>query len=998
MAINDDLLKDIWGRKKEIELSTHNVSSKKENTWSKLLYFTFGALSDYLVSKDKNEQFSTRLQFSAKYFELLPAIKDESNPLSGDNELMLFGAAAYFFADYPGAASVALKPIVVSELSSFEEVLYAVISGNVHISNEIFKSIPSTLNEILLGFQTEDAINENLKIFVDQAYNYGTDEDILAVECVSAVIRRKIKTSTLKLMPQMSGGSVDYWKDIIQNKKVEQTMWASQRALGEQGVFDGKSSVIQMPTGAGKTASISLILRSALSKRQLGIAIIVAPFKSIRDEIYQKQVHNFRNEPIRVNKLSTDLKIDFDFILQQEDSKILVVTPEKLLFMIRHSPDLLSQTELVIFDEAHQLDNAERGITFELLLATIRQLASDKTQKIFISAVVGNPQTVSEWFNAGNNVEITGIQQKRYSKAYGIAQWNIDSNSGQLFLTTDINSTKKWIQYNNVVNPIRVTNRTIEPNFSRKDPANAYRWLTVLFAGRFVSNGTVVVFSPRKDSLSVIAIEFTKYAKISDEFRSNLVLDSDTKAIISLFKCNFGQTSKLVKAFQAGIFIHDGEIPSSIRNSLEYAIQHRSIRLLLCTTTLAQGVNLPIKTMLVTSVGQGSLHLKNRDLQNLIGRVGRSGIENEGNIIFVQGKSASSKYNILEAVSMITNKTPAENLGSSLLNLFQPTPLDDYNPQSEVITSNQWLTTDFLEDPEKWISDNVLKEDTKRIEIYRRKGQAVAKIENFLMSLWDLIQMGDSTDNLESIVKNTYAYHISESEEQHKKLENLFYLLYDKIVRLITGENDIQVYSKMLMGVNEALAMKKWIFENIENIINTSDIKQIVSELWPLLSMVLTDKEMQYNNLYLEILKGWITGENYENLVNIWNQFADVKIKNKNPNVETVYCICDQMFQYDMSAKVSAIAEIVENDNVKRERLYMLHTAMKSGLPTLTENSIYSIGINDRYLASQIAIQIGNYDLSENQVKKWVKQHKEEIIQNEGENLPKFFLELINQI
>lgn len=521
---------------------------------------------------------------------------------------------------------------------------------------------------------------------------------------------------------------------------------------------------------------------------------------------------------------------------------------------------------------------------------------------------MGNPGTVSEWFNAGNNVKITGIQQKRYSKAYGVARWDKASESGQLFLITDIDSTKKWVRYNNVVNPVRVNKQNIEPDFSRKDLTKSYRWLTVLFAERFVSNGMVAVFSPRKDTLSAIATVFTKYTKINDEFRSSLMLDSDTGAIVNLFRYNFGEESKLVKAFQVGVFIHDGEVPNSIRNSLEYAIQHRSIRLLLCTTTLAQGVNLPIKTMLITSVGQGSLHLKNRDLQNLIGRVGRSGIENEGNIIFVQGKSTSTNNNTIEAIKQILNKTPAEDLGSSLLNLFHPTPLDNYNPWSEKVTSDQWFTNDFLEDSEKWISINISNKDAKRIEIYRRKGQAIAKIENFLMSLWDVIQMGDPDDNLKAIVRNTYAYYISDSEEERVELENLFDLLYDKISRLVVLENDIQVYSRMLTGVNEALFIKKWIFENSDNILNSDDVKQMVTELWPLLKKNLNDKEMRHNDLYLEILKGWVTGESYKDLLNIWKQFDDVKIKNKKPNVETIYCICDQMFQYNMSAKISAIA------------------------------------------------------------------------------------------
>ena len=100
LSKNEDVLRRIWARKKELELSTHRELYKQEDNWSKLLYYTFAALSNYLMNIENNH-FSRDLQFSAKYFELLPTINDDSNLLAGDNELMLFGSAAYFFADYP---------------------------------------------------------------------------------------------------------------------------------------------------------------------------------------------------------------------------------------------------------------------------------------------------------------------------------------------------------------------------------------------------------------------------------------------------------------------------------------------------------------------------------------------------------------------------------------------------------------------------------------------------------------------------------------------------------------------------------------------------------------------------------------------------------------------------------------------------------------------------------------------------------------------------------
>ena len=58
------------------------------------------------------------------------------------------------------------------------------------------------------------------------------------------------------------------------------------------------------------------------------------------------------------------------------------------------------------------------------------------------------------------------------------------------------------------------------------------------------------------------------------------------------------------------------------------------VRFVVCTSTLAQGVNLPIRYLIVTSVYQGKEQIKVRDFHNLIGRAGRAGMHTEGSILF----------------------------------------------------------------------------------------------------------------------------------------------------------------------------------------------------------------------------------------------------------------------------------------------------------------------------------------------------------------------------
>ena len=57
-------------------------------------------------------------------------------------------------------------------------------------------------------------------------------------------------------------------------------------------------------------------------------------------------------------------------------------------------------------------------------------------------------------------------------------------------------------------------------------------------------------------------------------------------------------------------------------------------KFVICTSTLAQGVNFPLKYLIVTSTRQGGEKILVRDFHNLMGRAGRAGMHTEGSVIF----------------------------------------------------------------------------------------------------------------------------------------------------------------------------------------------------------------------------------------------------------------------------------------------------------------------------------------------------------------------------
>ena len=67
------------------------------------------------------------------------------------------------------------------------------------------------------------------------------------------------------------------------------------------------------------------------------------------------------------------------------------------------------------------------------------------------------------------------------------------------------------------------------------------------------------------------------------------------------------------------------------------------VRFVVCTSTLAQGVNLPIRYLIVTGVNQGKNRILVRDFHNLIGRAGRAGMYTEGSVIFADNSIFDEK-------------------------------------------------------------------------------------------------------------------------------------------------------------------------------------------------------------------------------------------------------------------------------------------------------------------------------------------------------------------
>ncbi|MCP5525360.1 MAG: DEAD/DEAH box helicase [Verrucomicrobiales bacterium] len=533
-----------------------------------------------------------------------------------------------------------------------------------------------------------------------------------------------------------------------------------------------------MPTSAGKSRATELIIRSAFLNGRASLAIVVGPFRALCHEIRENLARAFRGESVRVNELSDVFQRDFEIEELVVGHSILVMTPEKLVYVLRHAPELGASIRLLVLDEGHQFDAGARGVTYELLVTSLKEMIPSVAQKVLISAVITNGSEIAKWLNGDESSVVAGPHLLPTERSVAFASWR--TQVGQLFFVTPESPDHEEFFVPRVIksSPLKVRRgeRTIR-RFPTKDDSQS---VALYLALRLVGHGAVAIFCGRKDTATTLCemlidlvdrgLEMPMPVAISDE--------TETELLARIYERNLGSTSAAARAAKVGAFTHHGSTPHGVRLAVEHAIKKGLGRFVLCTSTLAQGVNLPIRYLVVTTARQGGEKLKVRDFHNLMGRVGRSGMHTEGSVLFANPEiydtreKADSKWSEFKALLQLGNSEPC---ASSLLTVLGPLksnggqitisidPLDvvrEYLADRE--GSGAWVDQIAEERSNRWFS----KETLKRQLAERR--DVLAAVESFLQAHWPEEEgwSGGSrgSEAAGELAKRTLAYHLASSE------------------------------------------------------------------------------------------------------------------------------------------------------------------------------------------------------------------------------------------
>jgi hypothetical protein len=960
-----------------------------------LLLLTVGILGDVaaefnssdLVQDNFSETQLSSLGFAASYFDALVQSKYAAEL---DSETGLLGAAAYYLAGRPGSSLVLARARGAPENQpALSQLLHWLLLGGLeppilrpdNFFGDSLPDVASLLSRHFMEGSSTATIPSALAGVRDRAYSGGTARQLLSADIVMAVARRRIARSAWTTLPAFTGLAESAWASAVRRSDFPKELWPSQLSLGRAGIFAGTSGVVQMPTSAGKTRSVEIVLRSAFLGDRTSLAMVVAPFRSLCHEIGADLRRAFLQDDVKVNEVSDALQVDLpgeiDELLGMETPAacyVLVITPEKLLFLLRQAPALVERLGLVVYDEGHQFDNGSRGITYELLLAEIRSLLPSAAQTLLISAVVQNANAIGDWLIGSGAEVVDGRGILPTYRTIALASWTDRLGQLQFFEQSPYTVPDYFVP--RVIEAQVLALRGSESK-QRMFPERESTADVGAFLGlQLVSKGEVAIFCGRKDSANAMA------RRIVEVFERGLTLSTPEKAsngeevskLRNLCYAHLGASADTSRAAALGVFVHHRGTPEGIRLSIEYGMRKRLIRFVVCTSTLAQGVNLPIRYLIVTGTRQGSERIKARDFHNLMGRAGRAGVHTEGTVIFADTKiydSRSRETWRLEAVRELLNPDSCEATSSSLLGVIAPVKVNRTGALEKVPI--QELCALLLAEKDawtRWTAELAAKrngidiDQATVVSELRDRRHLMQALESYLMANRGLAPIDEFVASAQELAKATLAHHLADEIQQADLLE-LFVATAKYLDSQQPSTTRQVVYSKTLLGVERAKAIETFVADNVVTPDSADSNSGWLEVIWPLLFHEMgsiAPAMMSPDPLAKELTLLWLGGGTLAELVQHaeegggtrpWGSQRQRKLRG-----DDVVAFCEEKLAFESGLIVSAAAHFILGRELRAgdqgTSLGRFQKALKYGLPDNLSISCYEYGYADRVAAQRI--------------------------------------------
>ncbi|RJS90946.1 DEAD/DEAH box helicase, partial [Candidatus Bathyarchaeota archaeon] len=377
------------------------------------------------------------------------------------------------------------------------------------------------------------------------------------------------------------------------------------------GALEGKNLLLASPTASGKTLVAELCALKHILERE-GKVLYLSPLRALASEKYSE----FKKYEALIKPNGRHIKVgistgDYDSSdpwLGRFD--IIVSTNEKCDSLLRHRAPWIDDISLVVADEIHLLNDLERGPTLEIVLARLRQLNPD-VQMLALSATVSNAEDIAEWLNA---IPVT-------------TDWRpVKLREGVLMGTE--------IQFKDG-GSIKIQKRISNPVIN-------------LALHAIQQGGQVLIFtSTRRNAVSLakkasskVDDLLSKAVKRSLKHIAESIISSSERTRIS---------DLLANLVEQGVAFHHAGLSPAHRRIIEDAFRDGRIKALTATPTLAFGVNLPARMVIISEYrryepGYGYYPISVLEYKQMVGRAGRPKYDEVGESVLIAKTEEERDY------------------------------------------------------------------------------------------------------------------------------------------------------------------------------------------------------------------------------------------------------------------------------------------------------------------------------------------------------------------
>lgn len=981
---------------------------------NELSYPTTYVLSRYsecIIENNEDElrELTPFLSATAEYYDSAFKSKDRQEY---DWDFLLSGASAYFLKNDFGSAKVLAKRAneLISDKKSPQKLLvniYNYLLDGIYLPFLKITGNYERINNNFLDYfkkgKSLETLKKNLWVYRKEMYKNGDPDSIFYVDILVAVIIVACNNSSWRLLPDSSDISIEDWKPYLKSKMSIKMLWPAQRLIAEKGLLRGKSSIVQLPTGVGKTRSIELIIRAAFLSERADTVIIVAPLRALCNEITMDMYKAFGSD-VTINQFSDVLQNDF-WNLFSEDIKrqIIICTPEKLNYVLHHDPFFLNAIDLFVFDEGHMFDDGGRGTNYELLVTHIRQNKTREQQMVLLSAVLPNSKEIAQWLFEDSGCLATDDNIVSTPKSIGFSSTQRDIHFfSNTKLEEDYYISDAKLEEDYYIPKVLKVEKLKKMSKERKDRffpnLSSSIDVAIYNAIELCHNGGVAIYIGQQRSMKTV------FEKILDLNKRNYNLNGlkenvnqkELSKIKEFIERYYGSDHYYTKVAKLGVLPHSSNIQNGVKLVVEHALKNKYVSCAVCTSTLAQGVNIPIKYLLVTSIRNGLQSVKARDFQNLIGRTARAGIYTEGSIIITDSKiyddrnnwKNGGKYHWDDCVKLFDTKS-AEPCSSSILSLVQDFAID----YDKIENGEKFITMalehlderDFLlnyakEFEKEYLEENPVRKQNLIMQEILLRENILSNIENYLCLTYssEALDISDKK-SAEDICKSTLAYALASEKEKE-----LLVMVFQKIEQNVQkySVEELRRYSNAMSSIGLSSQIEKWIVDN-ELTTKTYTEEDLLSQIVDLYLQI--NNGIKYQDHIEKICQNWIEGR------------TPVEINNENNiGIAEIESICSKRISYELNFLIGNICDLVIIDEEDEEQLdprnmlTLLQKKVKYGVPNMTAISICEIIFNDRLLAIQIANILCDENIGMDKILNIVKKHSDRIL-NCLDTYPKYF-------